>query len=29
VLEAMGDPTLGLITSFHYSWAHNSPENAA
>jgi len=29
VLEAMGDPTLGLITSFHYSAAHNSPENAA
>src|SRR6266702_1909847 len=29
VLQAMGDPTLGLITSFHYSAAHNSPENAA
>ena len=29
VLDAMGDPTLGLITSFHYSAAHNSPENAA
>jgi branched-chain amino acid transport system substrate-binding protein len=29
VLEAMGDPTVGLITSFHYSAAHNSPENAA
>ena len=29
VLEAMGEPTLGLITSFHYSAAHNSPENAA
>ena len=29
VLEAMGDPTLGLITSFHYSAAHNSPENTA
>jgi branched-chain amino acid transport system substrate-binding protein len=29
VLEAMGDPTLGLITSFHYSANHNSPENAA
>jgi branched-chain amino acid transport system substrate-binding protein len=25
----MGDPTLGLITSFHYSAAHDSPENAA
>jgi branched-chain amino acid transport system substrate-binding protein len=29
VLEAMGDPTLGLVTSFHYSAAHNSPENTA
>jgi len=29
VLAAMGDPTLGLITSFHYSAAHDSPENAA
>src|SRR5580765_6902818 len=29
VLEAMGDPTLRLITSFHYSAAHNAPENAA
>ena len=29
VLDAMGDPTLGLITSFHYSAAHESPENAA
>jgi len=29
VLEAMGDPTLGLITSFHYSAAHSSPENTA
>ena len=28
VLAAMGDPTLGLITSFHYSAAHDSPENA-
>ena len=25
----MGDPTLGMITSFHYSAAHDSPENAA
>ena len=25
----MGDPTLGLITSFHYSAAHDSAENAA
>jgi branched-chain amino acid transport system substrate-binding protein len=29
VLPAMGDPTLGVITSFHYSAAHNSPENKA
>jgi branched-chain amino acid transport system substrate-binding protein len=29
VLDAMGDPTLGMITSFHYSAAHDSPENAA
>ena len=29
VLDAMGDPTLGLITSFHYSAAHDSPENSA
>ena len=27
VLQAMGDPTLGLITSFQYSAAHDSPEN--
>src|SRR5215813_8316660 len=29
VLQAMGDPTIGLITSFHYSAAHDSPENKA
>jgi branched-chain amino acid transport system substrate-binding protein len=29
VLDAMGEPTLGLITSFHYSAAHESAENAA
>lgn len=29
VLEAMGEPTLGIITSFHYSAAHESAENAA
>jgi branched-chain amino acid transport system substrate-binding protein len=29
VLDAMGDPTLGLVTSFHYSASHNSPENIA
>jgi len=29
VLEAMGEPTVGLITSFHYSAAHDSPENKA
>jgi len=27
VLSAMGDPTLGLITTHHYSAAHDSPEN--
>jgi branched-chain amino acid transport system substrate-binding protein len=29
VLEAMGDSTLGIVTSFHYSYAHDSPENKA
>ena len=29
VLDAMGEPTVGLITSFHYSAAHDSPENKA
>ena len=29
VLAAMGDHTLGMITAFHYSAAHASPENAA
>ena len=29
VLPAMGDATLGVITSFHYSAAHNSAENKA
>lgn len=29
VLQAMGDGTIGLITSFHYSTAHDSPENKA
>jgi len=29
VLPAMGDATLGVITTFHYSAAHKSPENAA
>jgi branched-chain amino acid transport system substrate-binding protein len=29
VLEVMGNPTIGLITSFHYSAAHDSPENKA
>jgi branched-chain amino acid transport system substrate-binding protein len=28
-LQAMGDPAIGLITSFHYSAAHDSPENKA
>jgi len=29
VLPAMGDATLGVITSFHYSAAHDSKENKA
>jgi branched-chain amino acid transport system substrate-binding protein len=29
VLDAMGDPTLGVITTHHYSAAHDSPENKA
>jgi branched-chain amino acid transport system substrate-binding protein len=29
ILDAMGEPTLGVITSFHYSAAHPSPENKA
>ena len=29
VLQSMGDPTLGVITAFHYSAAHDSPENKA
>lgn len=29
VLPVMGDATLGVITTFHYSAAHNSPENKA
>jgi branched-chain amino acid transport system substrate-binding protein len=29
VLDAMGDPALGVITSFHYSAAHDSPVNKA
>lgn len=29
VLAAMGDPTLGVITTHHYSAAHDSPENEA
>ena len=28
-LQALGDPAIGLITSFHYSAAHDSPENKA
>ncbi len=28
-LPAMGDVALGVVTSFHYSLAHKSPENAA
>ncbi|HEY8025272.1 MAG TPA: ABC transporter substrate-binding protein [Burkholderiaceae bacterium] len=29
VLQSMGDATLGVITSFHYSATHDSPENKA
>jgi branched-chain amino acid transport system substrate-binding protein len=29
VVDAMGDAAIGVITSFHYSAAHESPENAA
>lgn len=29
VLNAMGEPALGVITSHHYSAAHESPENTA
>lgn len=29
VLRAMGDGTIGITTSFHYSAAHESPENKA
>jgi branched-chain amino acid transport system substrate-binding protein len=29
VLQTIGDPALGIITTFHYSLAHDSPENKA
>jgi branched-chain amino acid transport system substrate-binding protein len=29
VLDAIGDPALGVINSFHYAEAHKSPENQA
>lgn len=29
VLNAMGDPAIGVVTSFHYSEDHKSPENKA
>ncbi|APV50772.1 ABC transporter substrate-binding protein [Betaproteobacteria bacterium GR16-43] len=29
VIDAMGDVALGMITTFHYSAAHESPENQA
>lgn len=29
ILDAIGEPALGLITSFHYSEAHKSAENTA
>jgi branched-chain amino acid transport system substrate-binding protein len=29
VLQTIGDPALGIVTTFHYSVAHESPENKA
>jgi branched-chain amino acid transport system substrate-binding protein len=29
ILNDMGDPVIGMVTSHHYSAAHDSPENAA
>jgi branched-chain amino acid transport system substrate-binding protein len=29
VLPTIGDPALGIVTTFHYSVAHDSPENTA
>jgi branched-chain amino acid transport system substrate-binding protein len=29
LLESMGSPAVGIVTSFHYSAAHDSPENKA
>jgi branched-chain amino acid transport system substrate-binding protein len=29
VLQTIGDPALGIVTTFHYSVAHDSPENTA
>lgn len=29
ILDALGDSVLGVVTAFHYSQAHKSPENAA
>jgi branched-chain amino acid transport system substrate-binding protein len=29
ILDALGDAALGVVTSFHYSEAHKSPENKA
>ena len=29
ILDSMGSPALGVVTSFHYSAAHPSPENKA
>jgi len=29
VLDSMGDASLGILTAFHYSAAHDSPENRA
>jgi branched-chain amino acid transport system substrate-binding protein len=29
ILDSLGEPALGVITSFHYAQAHKSPENAS
>jgi branched-chain amino acid transport system substrate-binding protein len=29
IIDAIGEPALGIVTAFHYSEAHKSPENAA
>jgi branched-chain amino acid transport system substrate-binding protein len=29
ILDGLGEPALGIVTAFHYSQVHKSPENAA